>query len=260
MNTQVLSQPKGGADFSAGRFISWKGTIIALVGISLLMTFYRWFQGAYGWSAGTDSTMAVFDETWMALLKIQLPVIVAAWIGVWSYLWMTRDRHLDKLQPKEELQRYFTLILFILVYAFAVYFAASFFAEEDAAWHQVVVRDTSFTPSHIVLFYGTMPLYITFGVGSLLYAVTRLPKFAANISIPFFLAVAGPLMILPNLGYNEWGHAFWMLEEVFTAPLHWGFVMLGWSVLALGGLLVQIMMHMVELFAKVDKEENLKAA
>lgn len=260
MSTQVSQQPRGADSLSVGAFISLKGAILGLAGVMGLMVFYRWFQGNYAWTAGLDATMPIFDKVWMGLLSIQLPLIVAAWIGTWSYLWFTRDRHLDKLQPKEEIKRYFTLVLFILVYALAVYFAASFFAEEDAAWHQVAVRDTSFTPSHIVLFYGTMPLYITFGVGSMLYAITRLPKFAANISIPFFLAVAGPLMILPNLGYNEWGHAFWMLEEVFTAPLHWGFVVLGWSVLALGGLLVQIMMHVIELIAKVDKEENLKAA
>jgi methane/ammonia monooxygenase subunit C len=86
--------------------------------------------------------------------------------------------------------------------------------------------------------------------------MTRLPKFAARISIPFVLAVAGPFMILPNLGFNEWGHAFWMLEEVFTAPLHWGFVVLGWSVLALGGLLVQIMQHLMELFREVDLTQS----
>lgn len=62
-------------------------------------------------------------------------------------------------------------------------------------------------------------------------------------------AFAGPFMILSNLGYNEWGHAFWMLEEVFTAPLHWGFVVLGWWVLALGGLLVTIRQNLMPAMA-----------
>jgi len=124
----------------------------------------------------------------------------------------------------------------------------------DASWHQTVVRDTAFTPSHVILFYGTIPLYILFGVGAFLYSVTRLPRFAERLSIPFTLAVAGPFLILPNLGYNEWGHAFWMMEEFFSAPLHWGFVVLGWSVLALGGLLLQIAQHIFETMGRLEQE------
>jgi methane/ammonia monooxygenase subunit C len=54
------------------------------------------------------------------------------------------------------------------------------------------------------------------------------------------MAIAGPLMILPNVGLNEWGHAFWFMEELFSAPLHWGFVILGWSGLFAGGIAAQI--------------------
>ena len=153
---------------------------------------------------------------------------------------------------EEELKRYFTLIGWIFVYAVAVYFAASFFAEQDASWHQVVVRDTSFTPSHIVLFYGTMPVYIMIGVAGFIYARTRLPEFASKLSIPYLFAVVGPFMILPNVGYNEWGHAFWLMEEYFTAPLHWGFVVLGWTVLMLGGLAMQVAVRLAVLMKAVD--------
>ncbi|QDF99714.1 methane monooxygenase/ammonia monooxygenase subunit C [Azoarcus sp. DD4] len=246
------SRPSARADFSTGAIAPIRTTALGVIGILVLMIAYRIYQQVFAWSAGLDSTDPAFDTYWMGLLQWQLPAIVASWAGLWSYLFVTRDRHLDKLEPREELKRYFRLIGFIFLYAFAVYWAASFFAEQDAAWHQTVVRDTSFTPSHIVLFYGTMPFYVLFGVGSLLYAMTRLPRFAEQLSIPFVLAVAGPFMILPNLGYNEWGHAFWMMEEFFSAPLHWGFVVLGWSVLALGGLLVQIVQHMTELFRRCD--------
>lgn len=252
--SSIQSGARGAFDRSPGSFVQYRWPVISALAVTLLMVFYRWFQQTYAWSTGLDSTTPEFDATWMKLLSYELPLIGIMWVGLWSWMWMTRDRHLDKLTAHEELRRYFTLILFICSYAFAVYFAASFFAEQDAAWHQTVVRDTSFTPSHIVLFYGTMPLYVTFGVGSFLYAMTRLPKFAEKVSIPFLLAVTGPLMIIPNLGFNEWGHAFWMMEEFFSAPLHWGFVVLGWSVLALGGLLMQIMMHIIELFKRIDAE------
>lgn len=252
--SSIQSGARGALDRSPGSFVQYKWPAISALAVTLLMVFYRWFQQTYAWATGLDSTLPEFDATWMKLLSYELPLIGIMWVGLWSWIWMTRDRHLDKITPQEELRRYFTLVLFIFSYAFAVYFAASFFAEQDASWHQTVVRDTSFTPSHIVLFYGTMPLYVTFGVGSFLYAMTRLPKFAERVSIPFLLAVTGPLMIIPNLGFNEWGHAFWMMEEFFSAPLHWGFVVLGWSVLALGGLLMQIMMHITELFKRMDAE------
>ena len=100
-------------------------------------------------------------------------------------------------------------------YTFIVYFTTSYFAYADGAWHQTVLRDTSFTPSHNILFYGCIPLYLTFGVGGFLYAMTRLPSFGRAISIAYTFAVLGPALILPNLGFNEWGHAYWMTEEIF---------------------------------------------
>ena len=225
-----------------------------MAGIALLMAAYRIYQQIFAWSAGLDSTDPAFETYWMNLLKGELVLLVCSWVGLWSWLWVTRDRNLRALKPRDEIRRYFNLVLYILVYAFCVYFTGSFFAEMDASWHQTVVRDTAFTPSHVILFYGTIPLYILFGVGAFLYSVTRLPRFAERLSIPFTLAVAGPFLILPNLGYNEWGHAFWMMEEFFSAPLHWGFVVLGWSVLALGGLLLQIAQHIFETMGRLERE------
>ncbi|MDH4154053.1 MAG: methane monooxygenase/ammonia monooxygenase subunit C, partial [Nitrospira sp.] len=118
-----------------------------------------------------------------------------------------------------------------------------------AAWHQVIIRDTSFTASHIVAFYGTFPLYITCGVSSYLYAQTRLPLYSQATSFPLVAAVVGPMFILPNVGLNEWGHAFWFVDELFAAPLHWGFVTLGWCGLfgAAGGVAAQIVSRMSNL-------------
>ena len=44
---------------------------------------------------------------------------------------------------------------------------ASFFTEQDGTWHQTVIRDTDFTPSHIIEFYMSYPMYIIVGVGGL---------------------------------------------------------------------------------------------
>jgi methane/ammonia monooxygenase subunit C len=47
-------------------------------------------------------------------------------------------------------------------------------------------------------------------------------------------------MILPNVGLNEWGHTFWFMEELFVAPLHYGFVIFGWLALSIMGVLLQV--------------------
>ena len=201
----------------------------------------RWYQGWASWAYGTDSTHPDFDKYWMTLFYAQIVAFVIIISIVVAALWMTRDRHLSDITPKEEVRRYMKLIGIAFVYAFAFVWAGSFFAEQDAAWHQVVVRDTSFTPSHIILFYGIVPIYIILSAATFMYATTRLPLFAKGVSIPLLMVVLGPFMILPNVGFNEFGHAFWFMEEYFTAPLHWGFVFFGWAILGLGGLLVQIM-------------------
>jgi methane monooxygenase/ammonia monooxygenase subunit C len=165
-----------------------------------------------------------------------------------GWIWVTRDRNLANLDPKLELKRYFYWMGWLVCYIWGVYYAGSYTLEQDAAWHQVIIRDTSFTASHIVAFYGTFPLYITCGVSSYLYAQTRLPLYNQATSFPLVAAVVGPMFILPNVGLNEWGHAFWFVDELFSAPLHWGFVTLGWCGLfgAGGGVAAQIVSPHVE--------------
>jgi len=223
---------------------AWKAWIIpSIIGCAFLLILYISmiaYQHTAGWAYGLDSTAPEFEKYWMTLFYTEIIVVPLMGIAWWAYIWFTRDRNLASLDPKEEIVRYMRLLGIILVYCFAVYWAASYFAEQDGSWHQTVVRDTSFTPSHIAIFYLSFPIYIIAGVASLLYAITRLPKFANGISIPFIFAVAGPFMILPNVGLNEWGHAFWIMEEWFTAPLHWGFAIFGWTALFLFGLASQI--------------------
>ena len=84
--------------------------------------------------------------------------------------------------------------------------------------------------------------------------MTRLPAFGRGISIAYTFAVLGPALILPNLGFNEWGHAYWMTEEIFSHPLHWGFVVLGWNALAIGGVLMQIVIGMSLCYKKMNQK------
>jgi methane/ammonia monooxygenase subunit C len=225
--------------------ISWA----VLTGI---FVFLRLYLQAFAFKYGLDSTAPVFETYWKTLFKIEVPLIFGIGLAIWSYLWLTRDRNLDALKPEVELRRYFNLVGWFLVYIFAFLGIACIFGEGDATWHQTVVRDTALTPSHIVVFYACVPMYMVAGISSLIYATTRLPVYARSYSIPLLMVVIGPGMILPNLGFNEWGHAFWFTEEIFSHPLHWGFPVLGWTGLALGGVLVQVMARMAQLFKQLS--------
>ena len=60
----------------------------------------------------------------------------------------------------------------------------------------------------------------------------------------------GPFMIIPNVGLNEWGHTFWFMEELFVAPLHWGFVFFGWMALGVFGVVLQLLINVQRLIGK----------
>ena len=217
----------------------YKLGLLPILGIAV---FWIWFQRTYAYSHGMDSMEPEFDQIWMGLWRFQMmlwPTMAALY---WGWLWKTRStkEELASLTIKQEIKRYFYFLMWLGVYLFGVYWGSSFFTEQDASWHQVIIRDTSFTPSHIPLFYGSFPMYIIMGVSMYIYASTRLPLYNKTTSFPLVMVIAGPIMSLPNVGLNEWGHAFWFMEELFSAPLHWGFVVLAWAALFAGGVAVQI--------------------
>jgi hypothetical protein len=104
-SARLESRRGEGPDRSPGSFIHVRTAVLSMAGILVLMIGYRMYQQVFGWSAGLDSTLPAFDTHWMMLLKIQLPVIVLSWAGLWSYIWATRDRHLDQLAPQDEIRR-----------------------------------------------------------------------------------------------------------------------------------------------------------
>ena len=226
--------------------------LLTFAGLTLMSVGLRLYQGAFGVLAGLDSTEPAFQTHWMRLFHIELTVLALVFPALWGYLWLTRDQNLEAIAPKEEIRRYFTLTMWISIYTFAVYWAGSYFAEQDNSWHQVSIRDTPFTANHIIEFYFNFPLYVLLGGSAWLYARTRLPLYAKEISLPLTLAVIGPFMILVSVGFNEWGHTFWFREEFFAAPIHWGFVLGVWFALGVGGILLQQVNRMVELLDKIE--------
>jgi methane/ammonia monooxygenase subunit C len=229
---------------------SWVNKSVIVIGISVvaaLTVAARIYQQIYAWKAGLDATAPEFQTYWMHMLYAIFAFEAFLSAGLWGYVWFSRPKDLDQLKPREELRRLGIAVSMIFVYVFAVFIGASFFAEQDATWHQTVVRDTSFTPSHIMLFYGSFPLFIILGIAAYLYTRTRLPRFAARHSLPFLIAVTGPFMLLPVVGYNEWAHSYWILEERFAAPVHSAFMLFAWTGLGLAGLLLQICDYLYEL-------------
>ena len=240
----------------ARRVLNLTNIWMGLAGITVVMVAARIYQLLFAWTKGLDSFSPEFQTYWWNLVLAEWGLEGVAAALLWGWLWQTRDRTVDKLAPEVELKRYFNLIMWLMAYAFVVIFAASFFAEQDATWHQTLVRDTEFTPSHIILFYLTMPLYIILGVGGLLYAHTRLPYYDSRKkgwSLPYLWVVVGPALILVNVAFNEWGHTFWIMEEIFAAPLHWGFAVLGWTALGFFGLFLQVVPRMLELIRQLGK-------
>jgi methane/ammonia monooxygenase subunit C len=83
-----------------------------------------------------------------------------------------------------------------------------------------------------------------------MYAKTRLPTSQHGLHLLYLMAVVGPFMILPNVGLNEWGHTFWFMDELFVAPLHYGFVFFGWAALAIMGVVNTEVMALTKLLKK----------
>jgi hypothetical protein len=76
-----------------------------------------------------------------------------------GYLWKTSTRDFSTLTPREEMRRIVCQVQRLVVYAIAIYWGASFFTEQDGTWHMTVIRDTDFTPLHIIEFYMSYPIY-----------------------------------------------------------------------------------------------------
>src|ERR1051326_2697865 len=223
---------------SAGTTKLWSPLpLVAMVGIVVAFCgSWRWYQQIEGFKSGLDATEAAFWEKWMPLWYLNLAMAAVAQTPVPVTLGRTRDRAPPNLLPEVELKRYF-LFFAMLVTMTMTQTISIVFGATDAAWHQVVVRDTSLTPSHIVLFFGIVPLFTTFGLAAFFYALTRIPDFSRSVPLALVLAIMAPFMVLPSVAYNEWGHAFWLMEELFIAPLHWGFVALAWGFMAALGVI-----------------------
>jgi len=215
------------------------------VSVSLVAAFalflYRWYMEATAFTVGLDYFEPEFQTYWMSWLYGQgIMITLIGLIGL-PTIWFTRPSKEEVLSmpASDELGWYMMLFTFLAVGSFLVVCVLGIWVEADAAWHQVTIRDTDFTPTHIQLFYGVIPMAAVGIVLGLAWIHTRLPDYQDRFSISLGITASAPLLIMPNLGYNEWGHTFFYAEELFAAPVHWGFVVLGWGLFAVTGFFLE---------------------
>jgi methane/ammonia monooxygenase subunit C len=202
--------------------------------------FWRVYQQYFGWACG-ESTASCYSRVWMPWLYASTTTYMVA--GSAWYVWLSRGcktcdaqrETLGEVEPRHEASHLWTLMGLILVLVVATYWGGSYYAEQDGSWHQVAIRDTAFTPAHIIIFYTAYPMFILFSIGGYLYARTRIPVLWRDKGFPFAwgLVMAATLMEISSVAFNEWSHSFWITEELFSAPFHWGFTIWTWMAIAL---------------------------
>lgn len=205
---------------------SYWSMLIAIAPIAALAVGWRAYQQIFAFKYGLDSHSPDFNKYWLTLALANMTLLPLA-AGTWYvWLWVSGQKLSKQPTREEESRRLWNLWLIILAFCVAVFFGGSYAAEQDASWHQIVTRDTAFTPSHDVLFYAAFPLMIYLSTGAYLYARTRLPHIYGGKLLPvsFALIIGGSLLLLFQVAMNEFGHSFFQAEEVFAAPLHWPFV------------------------------------
>lgn len=255
LTTTQASDLAGSADsklaghFKRNRIVYILGSILLGVGLA-----YRIYLNTMAFSVGTDFYSPEFQKYWMPLLYGEILVLGLFTVCTSIYVWLTREKDASAISTELELSRYWKLLSFLSVIGIWVAAIATNAVESDAAWHQVTIRDTDFTPTHIFIFYFALPALTAFLIPVFIWTHTRIPAFMNKISVPFLCVVLGIFMIMPNYGFNEWGHTFFYAEELFAAPVHWGFVFLGWSLFFLVPLGVQIFTNMARLIAKTTAD------
>lgn len=225
----------------------WLPVAAAMLVFVVVFGVYRWYQQTHAFTVGLDYFEPEFKTYWMNLLWAQDAILILVGGSGMAWAWFSRERDLSQLSPQDELWRYYLIMCVLALGSFMVLLTLGVFAESDAAWHQITIRDTDFTPTHIGLQYFAIPAFGASLLVAFIWIHTRLPAFRERVSVPAALLAMGPLLMMPNIGFNEWGHAFFYAEELFAAPIHWGFLVLGWSAFALGGLILQCLSRMREL-------------
>jgi methane/ammonia monooxygenase subunit C len=229
-----------------------------------LVFIYAW-QHAWWFPIGLDSTTWEFHRYWLNLLYVELAVTALAGLAmVLAFRRPCREcegqrRQYGRILPEHEIGHIGKLWSMVAIAAaFAI--GVSFFGEQDASWHQIVVRDTAFTPSHIPLFFYTFPLLIVLVSQASWYAYHRLHHLyvgenGRGLPVAYLLFPAGALILFGNVAFNELGHSSWITEELFVQPFHFPFAWATYFFLAAVGVLFPVLPRLFEDLAEIARSK-----
>jgi methane/ammonia monooxygenase subunit C len=226
----------------------WRTGIVAPLALLAVAIGLRVYQQFFAWKSGLDSSSHAFTLQWRTVLVgglLGVGIVTLVW---WGWLIRSARNVAYKISHDEEIRRIAVFWGLVGATSVCLYIEASFFPNQDGAWHQTAVRDTAFTPSHIPMFYIFFPLGITMTIGTYLYGRTRLPNiYGAAKGFPwsFALLIAASVTEMGQVAMNEWGHSLWIPEEFFAAPFHWPFVFYGWLAAGIFALWAETLIRML---------------
>lgn len=226
------SAPLGTARRPTDWLGGWRSLFYGSAILLVANTFLWFWNYNYMYTAGLNSNSPEFTLRYRSLFWVEL-VSVGVFTGVW-FGWLIRTGRELVNQPlprAEEVRRIAVLWSLIGITSLCIAIMASFWPNWDGSWHQTMVRDTAFTPTHIPMFYFWFPLAITLALGSYLYGRFRIPAvYGRSHGFPwsFFLLISAAVFEMLQVAFNEWGHSLWISEEFFAVKFHWPFVLYGW--------------------------------
>jgi methane/ammonia monooxygenase subunit C len=210
----------------------WRTCLVGCTTFLLVAVIIRIWQQFTALEAGLDSASNAFATQYRTLFYAEVAAVTIGTLAWWAYL-VRNGRGVVKKEasPGEEVRRIAVFWGLVGTSSVILYIAASFFPNQDGAWHQTLVRDTALTPNHIPMFFLFFPLATTITVGTYLYGRFWIPKvYGAEKGFPwsFFLLISAAVTEMSQVAMNEWGHSLWITEEIFAVPFHWPFVWYGW--------------------------------
>jgi methane/ammonia monooxygenase subunit C len=235
----------------------WKLVLIGPLGFIVLALLIRFWQQTTAWTIGINASSPEFTSTYRALFYSEVIAVTIATTWWWGTLVRKGRQVVDKaIDHDEEVRRIAKFWGLIGITCVILYIEASFWPNQDGAWHQTAVRDTALTPSHIPMFFLFFPLGITSVIGMYLYGRYWLPKvYGAEKGFPwsfFFLSFA-VVAEMAQVAMNEWGHSLWITEEIFAVPFHWPFVLYGWFASGIFALWAETLVRLLQIQAEVDE-------
>jgi len=234
----------------------WRTCIIGCSAFLIVAVVIRIWQQFTALEAGLDSSSRDFTLQYRTLFYAEIAAVTIGTLAWWGYL-VRKGREVVKVKASHEEQVRRIAVFWGLVGTASViiYIAASFFPNQDGAWHQTLIRDTALTPNHIPMFFLFFPLATTITVGTYLYGRFWLPEvYAAEKGFPwsFFFLIAAAVTEMSQVAMNEWGHSLWITEEIFAVPFHWPFVWYGWLAAGIFALWAETIIRLLQIENEIE--------